>query len=357
MTTLLDATACGLRPPTGPTPTPWRSGAATPGFASADRFALGTAIRLVCWPPANLPAATVAVDAVLDGLDRQASRFRPDSEVSLMEARGGGLFFVSPGLAEALEVALAAARWSGGLVDPTVGSSLVALGYDRDFAAVSDESGDAPVPSPAPGWSRIELRGRLFQRGPDVRIDLGATAKGLGADRAAAAVHAAVAGRGGVLVSLGGDLGVAGTPPLGGWPVFVTDDEAATDSGGGQVVRLERGGLATSSSTTRRWHRGGRALHHLIDPATGLPAVSPWRTVSVAAHTCAEANAASTAALVAGPGERAERWLKRTGLPSRLVAHDGAVRLLGGWPEGEGGMIELVDVHPGPVSRAARGAR
>ena len=82
--------------------------------------------------------------------------------------------------------------------------------------------------------------------------------------------------------------------------------------------------------TGRRWQRDGRPVHHIVDPRTGWPAAGPWRTVSVAAASCAEANAASTAAIVAGPD--AEAWLAGTGLPSRLVAHDGAVRLLGGWP-------------------------
>lgn len=339
-----------------PTSTIWHVGRQVPGLASADRHALGTNVRVVIWPPEDLRTATVAVDEVLGALDAQASRFRPDSEISRLEACGGGLYFVSPGLAEALQVALVAARWTGGLVDPTVGATLCSLGYDRDFASL-DHDGDGPLlPTPAPGWRSIALTGRLLQRGPDVRLDLGATAKGLGADRAARAALAAAGGRGGVLVSLGGDLGLAGAPPLEGWPILVTDDEATPESGPSQVVRLCRGGLATSSTTTRRWRRGGRELHHLVDPSTGLPAAGPWRTVSVAAPSCAEANAAATAALVAGPGDLAENWLRRTGLPARLVAHDGSLRLLGGWPAIDGATIDLAGVAPGPVTRAAGGA-
>ncbi|HET9082398.1 MAG TPA: FAD:protein FMN transferase, partial [Trebonia sp.] len=102
-----------------------------------------------------------------------------------------------------------------------------------------------------------------------------------------------------------------------------------------QVIRLTSGAVATSSVTCRQWRRDGRQLHHIVDPRTGYPAAGPWRTVSVAAPRCAVANAAATAAVVAGPG--APAWLARTGLPARLVSHDGDVRLLGGWPDGDGG--------------------
>jgi FAD:protein FMN transferase len=184
----------------------------------------------------------------------------------------------------------------------------------------------------------VTLKGTTLGLPAGVRLDLGATAKGLGSDRAAAAAHAAcgraAGGEGGILVSLGGDIAVAGLPPLGGWPVAVADSSDADSSDArapGQVIRLTAGALATSSVTARRWQRGGRPLHHILDPRTGWPADGPWRTVSVAAASCAEANAAATAAIVAGRG--AEAWLASTGLPSRLVARDGMVRFLGGWPD------------------------
>jgi thiamine biosynthesis lipoprotein len=86
-------------------------------------------------------------------------------------------------------------------------------------------------------------------------------------------------------------------------------------------------------------------MHHIVDPRTGYPASGPWRTASVAAPHCATANAAATATVVAGPD--APAWLTRTGLAARLVSHDGAVRLLGGWPEADGGQL------PGPRFAAA----
>ena len=93
-------------------------------------------------------------------------------------------------------------------------------------------------------------------------------------------------------------------------------------------------------------------LHHIVDPRTGSPADGPWRTVSVAAMTCADANAAATAAIVAG--DRAVGWLASTGLPARLVSHGGEIRYLGGWPERDGGRVE---VPPGSQVYTGAGPR
>src|SRR6516165_4406666 len=113
--------------------------------AAAERAALGTSARVVVWPPGNLNVACAATDDVLGALDQQASRFRADSELSRLHRAGGGLFTLSDGLAEAVGVALAAARWTGGLADPTVGDALIGLGYDRDFAAIDPRHSDAPT--------------------------------------------------------------------------------------------------------------------------------------------------------------------------------------------------------------------
>jgi thiamine biosynthesis lipoprotein len=299
--------------------------------AVAERAALGTSARVAVWPPENLGVACAAVDGVLAALDQQASRFREDSELSWLHGAGGGTFMLSDGLADAVGVALAAARWTGGRVDPTVGEALISLGYDRDFAAIDQQCRKPPAASaPAPGWHLVRLDGPLLRLPPHVRLDLGATAKGVGSDRAVRAVMSVTGHRGGVLVSLGGDIAVAGTPPRDGWPVTVAE---APDNAGPrrtQLVRLARGAVATSSVTCRRWRRGRMTLHHILDPATGRPADGPWRTASVAAATCADANAAATAAIVAG--RSAASWLTGEGLPARLVGHDGEVRCLGGWP-------------------------
>ena len=326
--------------------TGWRPVDAGADVAVAERTALGTDARVALWPPDGLGAALGAVDAELDRLDREASRFRADSEVSRIARSRHCAHTVSPGLAEAVGVALAAARWTGGLVDPTVGGALSALGYDRDFVSVvaTAPAGPLPVPGPLRGWRRVALDGCVLRLPAGTCLDLGATAKGLGADRSAAAARRA-AGRGGVLVSLGGDIAIAGQPPALGWPVAIADSSLAAPTAAAQVVRLTAGAVATSSVTCRRWRFGGREMHHIVDPRTGYPASGPWRTASVAAPRCAVANAAATAAIVAGPD--APAWLAGTGLAARLVSHDGAIRLLGGWPDTDGGQL------PGPRLAAA----
>jgi FAD:protein FMN transferase len=331
---------------------PWlRINTGDDSVAVAERGALGTSARVAVWPPEDLDRALTAVDGTLNALDLQASRFRQDSEISWIHRGTGGLFMLSDGLTEAISIALEAARWTGGLVDPTVGDALIALGYDRDFAAI-DPRGDEPpsAPQPVPGWQRVRLNGPLLELPAGVRLDLGATAKGLGADRAVRAVLAAGGQDGGVLVNLGGDLAVAGQPPSGGWPILVAGPPEDATPSPPQLVRLIAGAVATSSSTCRRWRRGGRLLHHIVDPRTGLPAEGPWQMVSAAGLTCADANAAATAAIVAG--DRAVDWLATAGVPARLVARDGTVRSVGGWPETVGGPIEVP-----PVSQVYGGFR
>jgi thiamine biosynthesis lipoprotein len=228
-------------------------------------------------------------------------------------------------------VALRAARLTEGDVDPTVGVSMEAIGYDADFSMVAPDGGSVDRRHrPATGWSRVDITDMpaIVTLPAGTSLDLGATAKALGADRAAAAAHAVTGS--GVLVSLGGDIAIAGEPPAGGWPVRVTDDHAAAAGAPGQSITLRTGGLATSSSTVRHWRRGGVAMHHIVDPRTGAPAQSPYRTISVAAATCVDANTASTAAMVRGAG--APAWLESTGLPARLVTHDGVVLHLNRWP-------------------------
>jgi thiamine biosynthesis lipoprotein len=133
-----------------------------------------------------------------------------------------------------------------------------------------------------------------------------------------------------VLVALGGDISIAGAAPEEGWRVRVTDDHRSEPSAPGQWITLRSGGLATSSTTVRRWVTSSGSAHHLVDPSTGDSANGPWRTVTVSAATCLDANIASTAAIVRG--ERAVGWLESLGLPARLVGADGSVRHLAGWP-------------------------
>jgi thiamine biosynthesis lipoprotein len=305
----------------------------TAGLASSDGRALGTQVRVVVTRPQRLAVARAAMDRVLADIDQACSRFREDSELSRLNAASGTEHTVSPLLATAIGHGLRAAQVTNGDVDPTVGTAMRLIGYDVDFASVVS-SGEPLVLTvqPIPGWRTVRFNARarsvFIPRG--VELDLGATAKALAADLAAAAALEAL-GDGGVLVSLGGDIALAGEAPAGGWSIQVSDDSTAPFDSGAERVSLASGAVATSSTRTRSWRRGAVELHHIIDPRTGGPVDSMWRLVTVVAATCVDANTAATASIVRGAA--AVLWLDGMGLPSRLVANDDAVVRVAGWPE------------------------
>ena len=305
-----------------------------PAVASADWTALGTSIRLLVTDPGRLDAARYLLESDLDALDLACSRFRPDSELLALDGADGRRTALSPLLAEAVAVALTAARRTCGDIDPTVGRALAEAGYDRDFARVPAHGPAVTITvHPVPGWRRVEFDrdARTLRMPAGTRLDLGATAKAWAADRAAQRIAERLGC--GVLVSLGGDIAVGGPAPAGGWRVRVQDvtghpDEPA--AGPAQTVSITSGGLATSSTTARRWERGGAVLHHIIDPRSSMPVPTVWRTVSVAAHSCVAANTASTCAIIRG--RRALGTLAGSRIPARLVDLSGTVTTTGGWP-------------------------
>jgi thiamine biosynthesis lipoprotein len=293
--------------------------------------ALGTTASLVLTDPTAMPAGEALLRAELAAVDAACSRFRRDSELAWLHDNAGTEVTVGPLLAEAIGVALRAARLTDGLVDPTVADAVAALGYDRDFAALDrDSATPAPQPRPAPGWWRVafDRRHRTVLLPRTVRLDLGATAKAWAADRTAGRIAAEVGG--GVLVNLGGDIGTAGQAPEDGWRIGVGDDHRVAADEPAATVTIRSGGIATSSTTCRTWRRAGRVMHHIVDPRTGDVPGSGWRTVSVAAGSCVDANTASTAAIVLG--RSAPGWLTGAGLPARLVHHDGVVTTVADWP-------------------------
>lgn len=296
--------------------------------------ALGTSAVVLTADQSGLDLAVAAVEEEVAAIDAACSRFRPDSELQRVNSAAGRPCRVSSLLIEAVLAALWAAEATDGDLDPTVGEVMEVLGYDRDFAALAPDAGPLLRVGRVPGWRRVSVeRDRSLLRLPSGTIlDLGATAKALAADRAA--VRAAEVARCGVLVSLGGDIATAGEPPVPGWSVRVADSHTARPDDEGQTVGIVTGGLATSSTTVRRWLRAGRPIHHIVDPRTGLPATEVWRTVSVAAASCLDANVAATTAIIRG--EAATPWLSSLGLPARLVRSDGLVVRVGSWPPDEG---------------------
>jgi thiamine biosynthesis lipoprotein len=302
----------------------------TVGSGTATWRTLGTYVHLSTAEATSLkPARKIAMRLLAD-VDRTCSRFRQDSDLVRANAGAGSWTSVDPLLVQAVIAAMDAAAQTDGLVDPTLGHSLVAVGYDRDMALIPAASSDpagVPLPARSRAWKEIQLdpAGAVcLPRG--CALDLGATAKAWAADLIANSIAAELDTT--VVISLGGDVAVAGP---GGWPVAIS--ETIDDTADAEVVHLPYGGLATSSTAARRWIRGGVLQHHLLDPLTGEPTRGPWRTVTASGATCVAANTASTAAIVLG--DNALEWLTARDIPARLVDGQGRIARTARWPEPE----------------------
>jgi len=289
-----------------------------------------------------------AVQRIFAEWEATLSRFRPDSELSLVNACETETVVVSPLFARVLETSLWAARVTDGLVDPTIGEALLAAGYDRDFSQLDAGAAATSVEAQPRSWRSVLITGRVLSRTPGVLLDLNGVVKGLAVDEASRVVAHG-------FVAAGGDLATtteidAGLP--GGGAVRVTAGGLATSGTtrrrwerdgvlrhhlidprtglpDGGAVRVTVGGLATSGTTRRRWERDGVLRHHLIDPRTGLPSESRWEQVTVAASRCLEADVAAKAAFLLsedGPG-----WLDERGLPGRFLGADGVVAANEAW--------------------------
>jgi len=243
-----------------------------------------------------------AVENLFADWEQTFSRFRPDSELSWVNASRSDTVLVSELFARVLRVGLGAARATGGLVDPTVGVAVEAAGYDRDFSQLVPDP--RPTKETMPGrWRRVKVSGLLVFRPRGLRFDLNGVVKSLAVDEALALV------RGPGFVAAGGDIGTRG------------DLVAGLPRGGS--IRLLAGGLATSGTTWRRWWRGGSVQHHLIAPRTGKPADFRWDEVTVVATSCLAADVAAKAAfLLSNDGPD---WLDEQGLPGRFIHGDDVV--------------------------------
>jgi thiamine biosynthesis lipoprotein len=249
---------------------------------------------------------TVGIETLFRQAEQMMSRFRPDSELSQLNAAAASRA-VSPALFAVIETALWAARQTGGLYDPTILADLEAAGYDRSFEYVVAWGGFA-WPAPAAGAFDAERRCRTsyadialdpatgaVARPAGVRLDLGGIGKGWTVDRAVEQLVGAEA----FLVNAGGDLYAHGRPghPR-GWRVTIEHPLQPTH----WIARLfvDHAGLATSTTMKRRWAVNGKHQHHLIDPRTGRPAITDALSVTVVAPRTVTAELLAKVALLLG---------------------------------------------------------
>jgi FAD:protein FMN transferase len=308
----------------------------SPSEALAARHfrAIGTTATVIVLDPHQADRAEAMLRREIDAIDLACSRFRPDSELAYLHRHAGQAVGVSPVLFEAIEVAVAVAGRTHGAVDPTIGNAMVRLGYDCDFDQVRSRPPLLPKDlGPVVGFGHIhcEARTKSVRIPQGVHLDLGSSAKALVVDQSATRIadHLET----GVLVSVGGDIAVAGPRPRGGWAIGIAVDSAVPDRDVDQVVAIREGGLASSSTAVRTWRVGTDPVHHILDPSTGYSVEPYWRLVSVAGSSCVDANALSTAAIVWG--RSALELLRPFDRAVRLVRRDGKVFTLGGWPDGE----------------------
>ncbi len=277
--------------------------------------AMGTRVELIAAPgskPRDVARAFAFVRGVFEREEARFSRFRTDSELSLVNSQAGRWVQVSRPFASLTDLALRSAEETGGLFDPTVLPALKAAGYDRDYAEVRARA-DAEIGEDAElaairrdfrtlmiknstacgAWRDIELEGDRLRMPRGAELDFGGIAKGwtvdLAAEKASELPWAIVDG--------GGDLRIVGDTPEEGLDVAVEDPEAVGLEA--MRLRLASGALATTSVTVRSW---GPGAHHIIDPRTSLPALTGVVQATVWGANCAEAEVWSKAAVLAGPG-------------------------------------------------------
>jgi thiamine biosynthesis lipoprotein len=278
----------------------------------------------------GLGADAAALDGVrrrLEALEARWSRFRPDSEVSRLNHGTGEPVAVSPDTRLLVRRAVQAWHDTLGRFDPTVLPAMEAAGYDRTFTALTPPDASAPAATDGVGPSRglagvvVDDRDGTVRLPSGTRFDPGAIGKGLAADLAA--TEAVADGTvDGILVNVGGDLRVAGEAPHPGWGITLDEPEGA-------LVGLAAGALATSTIGRRRWQRAdGTTAHHVIDPATGAPATTAARTVTVVAGEAWRAETLATALLL--DGDDAADLVAVRGGTGLIIGHDGVVTELHG---------------------------
>ncbi len=294
--------------------------------------AMGTACALaVSAAPAEAGVAQRALAAgrrEVDACERALSRFDPESDLALLNRMAGEWVAVDTRLVEALAAAEQARRETAGGFDATILPALVAAGYDRSYELLAERE-----PRPADGWragARVDVEPGRARVEHGASVDLGGIGKGFAAARALGAMRAVWPGATGALADLGGDIAVWGVPPEGGaWRIDIADPRTPGRLAG--TLELTAGGVATSGRDTRRFGPG-RALHHLIDPETGLPATAGPFAVTVVAPSATEAEAFATALAICG-GEAARTTLAaRPDLAALLIPQTGEPIALGPLP-------------------------
>lgn len=264
--------------------------------------------------------------AQLEAWEQSLSRFRSDSELCQLNCQPGSPFLVSQVLWDVFLAARQAEAETHGLVNPLISDALVQAGYDRSFdrlEPVTSLSGPLVLAPPVPRLADViaDESACTLQLPPGARLDFGGVAKGWAAHQAVRQL----APYGPALFSAGGDIAVSG-PRLGHEPWMIGVDDPFRPGEYADYLYLERGGVATSGKDYRRWTRGGRLQHHIIDPRNGLPAETDILTATVIAPDAMLAEAFAKAILISG-SEAGLAWLDSDERLAGMLILDNGQRL------------------------------
>ncbi len=279
------------------------------------------------------------------------SRFLPDSALTRLNRCPQPDCRVEAELFNVLEAALWAFTATGGLYSPAIIDDLEHAGYDASFEQIrteqetEEEQVDTTKHRSQCEQIRLDAATLTVHRPVGLRLDLGGIGKGWTVDRAADILHR----DGPFLLNAGGDLYAAGNPGQPhGWEIDVEDPHDLAQSLA--CIAVTDCAVATSSIARRRWHKGRRAMHHIIDPRTGLPAQTDAVAVTVIARRTVIAEVYAKAALILG-AKTGSRHLERRNLDGLIVAQDGTIHLTGRMDD------RIIDATPGFVHRSVQTQR
>ncbi len=298
-----------------------------PDGMSCEQFhAMGTTITLLL-PERKVEVGSKLVRGLFMEWELTLSRFLSGSELSQLNRHAGEPVMVSELLYRVIAKALAAARATDGLYDPTLLDQLQQIGYDRSFDELPALQPDRPYKGqPGGGWREIQIHpvSHFVILPPGVRLDFGGIAKGMAVDAALETLRQA--GITPALVNAGGDLSMVGLPPReDAWPIAVEGKDTSW------AIPLRSGAMATSGISRRHWMQGRKRRHHLLDPQTGLPVRGDLWSVTVVAPLCEQAEVAAKVAFILGR-KKGSDFLRKHRLAGLFVSSDGSWQAVEPWP-------------------------
>jgi len=266
-------------------------------------------------------AAMEAVLAEMRRIDALMSTYKPDSEISLVNAEAGKRpVAVSAELFSLLETSQQYSKLSSGAFDITYAS----VGYLYDYRA-HQRPDDAAVAAALPGVDYRQLKldpaRRTVSFGkPGMRIDLGGIAKGHAVDRGIEVLKARGVSR--AMVNAGGDTRVIGDRFGKPWVIGIRHPDRKDEV----VMRipLEDAAFSTSGDYERYFDEDGVRHHHILDPKTGR---SPHalRSVTIIASTATRTDGLTKTVFILGPEKGIEFINGLTDADAIVIAADGKV--------------------------------